>query len=532
MGALTQADVITILIDILLTYTISLTLRVGLLSIAPVAFQGIGAYAFALLTLKAKMSIPLAVLLAALICLVIAALLSYPLGRVRGLYASIATLAVVVIATGLESGFTFTGGSLGLAGVPHGDTRVALAIIVVIVVAAWFWLDRSELGRRLDAIRLDPSLASTLSINVGLTKAAVLVASNTIAGLVGALYAHSFFFVSPDSFNFFVAVQISAFAIVAGATHWAAPLIAGGVLAVLSAEGQNYANYTAIATGALMVLVLVFSPEGLGGGLRRLTSRWRTSARGLRGKGTAAPPSGTDQAGTLVAVHGVTKSFGGVHALNDITFELPARGVVGIIGPNGSGKSTLLATISGLLEPDSGTVTIGGRELTGHDARTFASAGVTRTFQQPKLILAMKVWENLIVGAREHANAPSVRAVADAVGITDVLDAWPGELPASQTRRIEVARALLREPKVLLMDEPAAGLTEAEARSFSELVTEIGKDRLVILVEHNMNVISAVAGRVIALVEGHLIADDRPEVVQAVPKVRTAYLGIVTEVTS
>ncbi|HEX5404965.1 MAG TPA: ATP-binding cassette domain-containing protein [Pseudonocardiaceae bacterium] len=531
MGALTQADVITILIDILLTYTISLTLRVGLLSIAPVAFQGIGAYAFALLTLKAKMSIPLAVLLATLICLVVAALLSYPLGRVRGLYASIATLAVVVIATGLESGFTFTGGSLGLAGVPHGDTRIALAVIVVIVVAAWFWLDRSELGRRLDAIRIDPSLASGLSINVGVTKAAVLVASNTVAGLVGALYAHSFFFVSPDSFNFFVAVQISAFAIVAGATHWAAPLIAGGVLAVLSAEGQNYANYTAIATGVLMVAILVFSPEGLGGGLRRLTSRWRTSARGLRGR-QAAPPTAPPGTGSLVAVRGVTKSFGGVHALRDISFELPARGVVGIIGPNGSGKSTLLATISGLLTPDSGTVTIGGRELTGHDARTFAAAGVARTFQQPKLIQAMKVWENLIVGAREHADAPSVRAVADAVGITDVLDAWPGELPASRTRRIEVARALLREPKVLLMDEPAAGLTEAEARSFAELVTEIGQDRLVILVEHNMNVISAVADRVIALVEGNLIADDRPEIVQAVPTVRTAYLGIVTEVPS
>lgn len=532
MGALTKADVITILIDILLTYSISLTLRVGLLSIAPVAFQGIGAYAFALLTVKARFAIPLAALLATLICLVIAILLSFPLGRVRGLYASIATLAVVVIATGLESGFSFTGGSLGIAGVPAGDTRPVLAVIVVVVVAGWYWLDRSELGRRLDAIRIDPSLSSTLSVNVGLTKSVVLVFSNTLAGLVGALYAHSFFFVSPDSFNFFVAVQISAFAIVAGATHWAAPLIAGGVLAVLSAVGQNYANYTSIATGALMVLVLVLWPEGLGGGLRRLTARWRTSARGLRRKGDAAVAPAAEHDEPVIVTHDVGKAFGGVHALAEIGFALPARGVVGIIGPNGSGKSTLLGTISGLVVPDTGTVTVAGRDLTGQDARTYAEAGVARTFQQPRLIQVMKVWENLIVGAGEHGRAAAVRKVAEDVGIAEHLDAWPGELPASVTRRIEVARALLREPKVLLMDEPAAGLTEGEARAFAELVTAIGRDRLVILVEHNMNVISAVATRVIALVEGRLVADDRPDAVQAVPTVRTAYLGVTAEATS
>ncbi|HEX5120881.1 MAG TPA: ATP-binding cassette domain-containing protein [Pseudonocardiaceae bacterium] len=530
MGALTRADVITILIDILLTYSISLTLRVGLLSIAPVAFQGIGAYAFALLTVKARFGIPLSVLLATLVCLAVAILLSFPLGRVRGLYASIATLAVVVIATGLESGFSFTGGSLGIAGVPAGDTRPALAVVVVVVVAGWYWLDRSELGRRLDAIRIDPSLSSTLSINVGLTKSAVLVFSNTLAGLVGALYAHSFFFVSPDSFNFFVAVQISAFAIVAGATHWAAPLIAGGVLALLSAVGQNYANYTSIATGVLMVLVLVLWPAGLGGGLRRLTARWRTSARGLRRKGEAPVAAAVDE--QVVVTRNVSKAFGGVHAVVDIGFALPARGVVGVIGPNGSGKSTLLGTISGLVVPDTGTVMVAGRDLTGQDARTYAETGVARTFQQPRLIQAMKVWENLIVGAGEHAGAAAVRKVAEEVGITDVLDAWPGELPASVTRRIEVARALLRQPKVLLMDEPAAGLTEAEARAFAELVTAIGRDRLVILVEHNMNVISAVATRVIALVEGRLVADDRPEAVQAVPTVRTAYLGVPAEAAS
>jgi ABC-type branched-subunit amino acid transport system ATPase component len=119
-----------------------------------------------------------------------------------------------------------------------------------------------------------------------------------------------------------------------------------------------------------------------------------------------------------------------------------------------------------------------------------------------------------------------VRQAAEAAGVADTLDKWPDELPTAVTRRIEVARALLREPKVLLLDEPAAGLTEAESRAFSALVTELGHSRLVVIVEHNMNVISAVADRVIALVEGQLIAEGTPEAVQSVPRVRSAYLGL------
>jgi ABC-type branched-subunit amino acid transport system ATPase component/ABC-type branched-subunit amino acid transport system permease subunit len=538
---LTQADVITVLIDIMLTYAISLTLRVGLLSIAPVAFQGVGAYGFALLTTKARLDVSTSIVLATGISLVGAILLSVPLGRVKGLYASIATLAVVVIATGIESGFSVFGGSLGLAPVPYGDVRLPLLILVVLTAAGWFWLDRSELGRRLDTVRMDTTLAATASINVGRTRSTALIVSNTLAGLVGAFWAHSFYFVSPDSFDFFAAVQISVFAIVAGSTYWAGPLIAGGGLALITAYGSNYANQTAIATGVLMVIVLVLWPEGLAGGLRRLTAPWRTYRRGLRHRRAPAgatadrllappegQPGGQGAGKTLVSVVGVSKSFGGVHALVDIEFELPSRGVVGIIGPNGSGKSTLLATISGLLVPDAGRVTIAGEELAGRDAIAFARVGVARTFQQPRLVAALKVWENLAVGGGHSADAETMRRVADAVGVADTLDRWPDELPTVLTRRIEVARALLRNPKVLLMDEPAAGLTEAEARSFSSLVTEVGRSRLVVIVEHNMNVISAVADRVIALVEGHLIADDRPQVVQAIPQVRSAYLGLPT----
>jgi ABC-type branched-subunit amino acid transport system ATPase component len=188
--------------------------------------------------------------------------------------------------------------------------------------------------------------------------------------------------------------------------------------------------------------------------------------------------------------------------------------------------------MSGLLVPDSGLVTIADEELAGKDAIAFARVGVARTFQQPRLVPSLKVWENLVVGSGPSADPETLRLVAEAAGVADTLDKWPDDLPTVLTRRIEVARALLRDPKVLLMDEPAAGLTEAEARSFSSLVTEVGRSRLVVIVEHNMNVISAVADRVIALVEGHLIADDRPQVVQAIPQVRSAYLGLPTGASS
>jgi ABC-type branched-subunit amino acid transport system ATPase component len=200
--------------------------------------------------------------------------------------------------------------------------------------------------------------------------------------------------------------------------------------------------------------------------------------------------------------------------------------VVGIIGPNGSGKSTLLATISGLLVPDSGRVVIDGHDLAGKSAVAYAQVGVARTFQQPRLVPALKIWENLVVGEGQRLDAGAVRRAAEAAGVGDALDKWPDELPAAVARRAEVARALLRDPKVLLLDEPAAGLTEAESRAFSAMVTELGLSRLVVIVEHNMNVISTVADRVIALVEGQLIAQGSPEEVQSVPQVRSAYFGL------
>jgi branched-chain amino acid transport system permease protein len=231
----------------------------------------------------------------------------------------------------------------------------------------------------------------------------------------------------------------------------------------------------------------------------------------------------------------VSKSFSGVHALRGVSFSVKGTGVMGLIGPNGSGKSTLLGIMSGLIEPTSGRYSIDGTSARGLPASAIAQLGVARTFQHSRLIPDLRCWENVAVGHRQRANRSgfgwrrerdrAAQTMAK-VGILDIADAWPTDITAAQARKIEIARALAGSPRVVLFDEPAAGLSEFDARDLVDVVGEVSKSALVVLVEHNLHIVRAVATLVLVLINGALETSGSPDEITESPLVRQAYLGI------
>jgi branched-chain amino acid transport system permease protein len=286
---LVSSQVTFILIMVLLAYAVALPLRVGMFSVAPVAFAGIGAYTSALIVMKLGVPIVVGIAVATVGCGLAGAVLAFPLLRIRGLFTAVATLAFVVIATGVETGLGITGGENGLIDVPSANLRVELIAVVVVLVAVWWWIDHSQTGRRLDVAAHDVALASTLGIVVMRYRFACLVASAAIGGFAGALYAHSFYFLVPDNFNIYFTIDVAAYAIVGGTNYWLGPLIGAGVLAYLTEILNGIPNWANIILGVIMVVVVVVYPSGVGGGLRRMF-RYRGAVRragGSRPKGGA-----------------------------------------------------------------------------------------------------------------------------------------------------------------------------------------------------------------------------------------------------
>jgi branched-chain amino acid transport system ATP-binding protein len=227
-----------------------------------------------------------------------------------------------------------------------------------------------------------------------------------------------------------------------------------------------------------------------------------------------------------------------VRALDGVSMTLEGCGIIGIIGPNGSGKSTLMAILSGLLRPSAGEVYLNSRRVTGAPAHKFAELGVARTFQHFRLVPELRLWENLLVGGmgadfadkrwglgpRRHFDA--LVNVASRFGLEDSLDAWPDTLPSAVLRQAEIARAVLSNPRVLLCDEPAAGLTGPELDGLLDALRDVSRTSLVVVIEHNMHVIEGLAQRVLVLMNGRLVADGVADEIAELPIVREGYLGI------
>ncbi|MGC2786480.1 MAG: ATP-binding cassette domain-containing protein, partial [Roseiarcus sp.] len=234
-------------------------------------------------------------------------------------------------------------------------------------------------------------------------------------------------------------------------------------------------------------------------------------------------------------VNGLQKRFGGLTAVRDVSFSVHAGEILGLIGPNGSGKSTVMKSILGVERPDSGSVRIDGKEVSGCSPHRIARLGVGMVFQHSRPLHRQTVLENILLGLLPDqlldllpraAVEARARAIAERVGLAEVIDRRPATLPFADLRKIEIAKAIARDPQVVLIDEPFAGLTARETASFANLITEMRDDgRAVLIVDHNVKSMSALVDRVYAMNVGEKIAEGTVQEVMANETVRKVYLG-------
>jgi branched-chain amino acid transport system permease protein len=395
-------------------------------------------------------------------------------------------------------------------------------------------------------LRADDIAAAACGVDGARLRLVAFLLSAGYGGLAGALYAHALRIVSTETLEFHVMVACLAMAVIGGRARVAGAILGAVLLVHLPEWLRDFEQYYLIAYGVLLLAMIVLAPDGLIGLVERA---WRRlSPPSPRSTPEPIPILGRAPERREVpalAVVDVSKRFGGVEAVDGLSFIVRVGEIVGLIGPNGSGKTTLLNIVSGLEAPDSGHIAIGGDSVDGLAAFCVARLGVARTFQTPRLVDDMSALEN-VAAARAWRLTPSLpsaisprraahmdqRSRGEALGLLESLGISEhsarqcGGLPIAVRRRIEIARALALEPFLLLLDEPAAGLAVDERDDLARRLVALAQTgRALLIVEHDMSFLLPIANRVACLEEGRLIALGPPDKIAHDPAVIAAYLG-------
>ncbi|TWA82452.1 amino acid/amide ABC transporter membrane protein 2 (HAAT family) /amino acid/amide ABC transporter ATP-binding protein 1 (HAAT family) [Azospirillum brasilense] len=510
----------------------------GALSLAHGAFFGIGAYATGILGSQWGWGFAATFPVSLLVPLLLALLVGLPVLRLESHYFALATLGIAQVVHLLAVNSPgLTGGANGLPGVP-GIVLFGWAVPRGLPLAAVVWgfvalggllawrLARGRWGRALTLVRDDPLAAGTLGLDVGGLRLAAFALSAVYAGAAGALAVHTQRVVSPEVLEFPIMVSVLTIAVVGGRGRVAGAIL-GAVLLLHLPEWFRFLERSyLIVYGVALLATIVLAPHGLTGLLDRLFP-----ARPALLPKPEAPPEMAIPNGPLLRVEGLTKGFGGVRAVDGVSLTLEAGAITGLIGPNGSGKTTLVNLISGLETPDGGRVLMGDVDLAGKRPDRIARAGIARTFQAVSLPEGASVLA-AVAAARLERDGSIAQAEAHALWALERLDAADlaakpcAGLPAALRRRVELARALARQPAVLLLDEPAAGLTDGEKAELAGHLRAIAATGTALLVvEHDMGFLLPLAGHVLCLDQGRPLYAGPPEGVRSDPAVVAAYLG-------
>ena len=532
-------------------------LAAGQLSLGHAAFLGGGAYASAILARDYGVPPPLAILLAVAACAALAYVIGRLTLRLRGHYLPLATLAWGIAAyVCFVAAIEVTGGASGLSNIPplrvlgmEFGTRAmgALAWVAVgLAYIAYCRIYRGRMGRAARAIKSSPTMAAAFGVDVAAAKIRIFVLSAALAALAGGLYAFYMSFLSPTSFSIGASFNLLIMVVLGGCLHPLGPLL--GVLAYTAIElGAQYliANLLGIPGqmetmlfGLILIVALLRWPNGL------LTwVRLKPPARPAAA-GEAAPAPRPVTAGQRLSVDAVHKRFGGLQALKDVTLDIPPGRITGLIGPNGAGKSTLFNVMTAVLPASGGQVSLDGAALPAR-AHEVVRRGVARSFQHVQLVPELTVLDNVLIGghiqgkagllsaalgldrAEERRLAREARAALELVGLADEALRPAASLTLGSQRLVEVARALMARPGVLLLDEPAAGLRGPEKAVLVQLMRKLRDEQgmAVLLVEHDMELVMGCVDYLFVLNYGALLAQGERQEVQRNPAVVAAYLG-------
>jgi ABC-type branched-subunit amino acid transport system ATPase component/ABC-type branched-subunit amino acid transport system permease subunit len=516
-------------------------------SFGQVAFYGIGAYATAVFTEKAGLGWQEAVVLSIVVSAVAAVPIGWVLLRLRGIYFALGTLALylalLIIATNLD--WVGKGQGMALPLISEFNTVVLLAIVAALIaIVVAYALAHSRLGLRAQALSADEDAVKVLGVRTMNVKLSMFVISAALAGMAGAVAALNAGFLTPTTaFSDSINTQSIVYTLIGGVgTVWG-PVIGTGVAqAIVTQFADNAAREVEIALGLLIVVIVTLTPGGIVGLLNRVgILRREVMLRRRRGREStlAVGPGwlrrfGGDGAARvhapLLEASDVTVKFSGVTAVDHVDLSVATGEFVAVIGANGAGKTTLFNAISGYV-PSAGTVRLAGEDVSRMEATRLARAGISRTFQIPRLANQLTVWENVLLGSLLDSGRVEAQdrawLIIEALGLVDVAYETVERLGPGTRRRVEIARVVATRPRVILLDEALAGMSSEEIVEVAGAVAALRDWGVegVVAVEHVLSAVRDLADRMLALDFGKVVAEGTPEEVLAHEEVVNSYLG-------
>jgi branched-chain amino acid transport system permease protein len=551
-------------LNILLGYT-------GQINLAQAAFVGIGAYTSALLTVNFGIPVWLGMICGALMGGLFGILLGIPSLKLSGHYLAVTTIGFgFIVQLVLINWIDLTCGSDGVTQIPvlylfgiafDTEERFLRFSGTVVILVAWatMRLKESRVGRAMLAVRQNEMAASTNGIDVTLYKIIAFTLSSTCAGLAGSLFAHSGArYISPDTFSFEQSVLILAMTVLGGDGSSLGAILGASLLTILPESLRFLQESYMLFFAAAIVLIMIYMPGGIANLVIHLrpVAVWRERRRKAVGAElereeerlpplVLAPADGSEDV-DMLRLTDIAMHFGGLKAVDGVDMTIRRGEIHALIGPNGSGKTTIINILSGLYRPTRGSIRLSGRELAGRPPHEITRLGIARTYQNIRLFPDMSVLDNVLVGQHTRSRSGILGGVLHGpaqrkeertlrqnalqmlhfAGIQDLENETAGSLPYGRQRLLEIARALISSPELLLLDEPAAGLNPTETDELRSLLGKIqAMGVTILLVEHDMELVMSVSDIITVLNFGRKIAEGDERKVRAHPEVISAYLG-------